>query len=106
MRWGRELTCERVGPWISIRPTSPPPLIPLECSRPPSPIFLAVAPPLPLLLPQDLQPPPHNTLAAPHPPLSKVLPSRLVLRRVAASSQLEFGGRKKEGGREESKVNL
>jgi hypothetical protein len=38
MRWGRELTCERVGPWISIRPTSrpiPPPLqgaaLPLGC---------------------------------------------------------------------------
>jgi hypothetical protein len=30
----------------------------------------------------------------------------LVLRRVGASSQLEFGGRKKEGGKEEHKVNL
>jgi hypothetical protein len=40
MRMGRELTCERFGPWISNRPTSPPnpsrPLLfPLECSRPP-----------------------------------------------------------------------
>jgi hypothetical protein len=100
MRGGRELMCERVGPWISIRTTSPP-----NPSRPLSPICLATAPPLPLL-PQELQPPPHKTLAAPHPPLSKVLPSRLVLRRVAASSQLEFGERKKEGGREEHKVNL
>jgi hypothetical protein len=93
MRWGQELTCDRVGPWISIRPTSPP-FIPLECAPPPSPSPSS----------QELQPPPHKTLAPP-PPLQGA-PSRWVLRRVAASSQLEFGGRKKEGGMEEPKVNL
>jgi hypothetical protein len=104
---GRELSCKRVGPWISIRPTS----LPLTLAAPLSPLGIAAAP-LPLPFPLDAAPShllPPQALAAtttqnpsrpPFPPLSKVQPTRLVLCRVAASSQLEFGGRNKEGGRE------
>jgi hypothetical protein len=109
---GRELSCKRVGPWITIRPTNPPltlaaaPLFPpwdvaaapsplLSLGRPPSPIFFLLKP---------LQPSPYKTLAPPHfSPSSKVQPSRVVLRRVAAIS---IGVWREEGGREEPKVNL
>jgi hypothetical protein len=71
MRWGRELWCERVGPWNSIRPTSPLtlaalPLIPSPlCNRPPLSSLCAGAPLSHLLLPQTLVATIPQTLAAP-----------------------------------------
>jgi hypothetical protein len=87
MRWGRELSCERVGLWNSIRHTSPP-----NPSRPPSnarPRGLAAT------IPQTLAAPPSPPL------LGAALP--LDLRRVGANLQLEFGGRKEGGKGEKSR---
>jgi hypothetical protein len=71
MRMGRELTCERFGPWISNRPTSPPnpsrPLLfPLECSRPPfshllgRPLSLSFFPRAAATTTQNPSPPPPS----------------------------------------------
>jgi hypothetical protein len=74
---------------------------PFSWTPPPSPIFFLLKP---------LQPSPPKTLAAPPPHFSSPPPPRCSppswFSVVWLQSQLEFGGRKKEGGREESKVNL
>jgi hypothetical protein len=113
---GRELSCKRVGPRIAIRPTNPPltlaapPFFPLGLLQPPLPLpFLLDAPPSPIFfLLKPLQPSPPKTLAAP-PPFLPLLPRcspPVWFSVVWLRSQLEFGGRKKEGVREEPKVNL
>jgi hypothetical protein len=101
----RELSCKRVGPWISIWPTSLPltlaaPLFPpWDCSRPLlSPFPWTPPPPLSHLFPPQ-------TLAAittqnPSPP-SKVQPSRVLLRRVAAIS---IGVWREEEGRRKGRT--
>jgi hypothetical protein len=109
MRWGRELSCERVGLWNSIRHTSPPnpshpPSNPLPLVQPP-PSLAFVQPPSVshLLLPQTLAATIPQTLAAPPSPplLGAALP--LDPRRVGANLQLEFGGRKEGGKGEKSR---
>ena len=112
---GRELSCKRVGPRIAIRPTNPPltlaatpPFSPLGCCSRPFPSPFSWTPPLSHLLPPQTfaalttQNPSRPPISLPP---SKVQPSR-VFSVVWLRSQLEFGGRKKEGGREEPKVNL
>jgi hypothetical protein len=105
---GRELSCKRVGPWISIRPTSPPLTLAAPLFSPlgiaaaplPSPFSWTLPPPLSHLLPpqtlaalttQNPSPPPH--VSAPPPRCSPPAWFSVVWLR----SQLEFGGRKEEG---------
>jgi hypothetical protein len=103
---GRELSCKRVGPWVSIRPTSlsltlapPPPFPPWDCSRPfPSPFSWTPHPPRSHLLSQTLA---AITTQNPSPPLSKVQPSHVVLHRVAAIS---IGVWRKEEGRRKGRT--
>jgi hypothetical protein len=99
---GRELSCKRVGPWISIRPTSLP--LTLAAAPFPSPFSWTPPPPLSHLLPpqtlaaittQNPSPPPHS------PPLSKVQPSRVVLHRVAVIS---IGVWREEEGRRKGRT--
>jgi hypothetical protein len=95
------------GPLVSPNPSrppfplgflQPPPSPPLSLGRHPPPIFFLLKP---------LQPSPPKTLATPpflFPPPRCSPPAWFSV--VWLRSQLEFGGRKKEGGREEPKVNL
>jgi hypothetical protein len=99
MRWGRELTCERVGPWISIRPTSPPLLFPWSAA-PPSPICLAAPSPSPsspraaATTTQNPSPPPGAPPAPPRGP-----PAWLSVVWLRALNWNLDGGRRKEEGK-------
>jgi hypothetical protein len=95
---GRETRSGPLAPLtLAALPLIPSPL----CSRPPLSSLCVDAPPSHLLLPQTLAATIPQTLAAsPSSPLL-VAALSLDLRRVGSNLQLEFGGRKKEGGKGE-----
>jgi hypothetical protein len=105
---GRELSCKRVGSWISIWPTSlpltlapPPPFLPLGLQPPPFPSPLPWTPPPPIsFLLKPLQPPPHKTLAPPPPLQGAALP----LGSPSCGCELSVGVWREEEGRRKGRT--
>jgi hypothetical protein len=102
LRRGRELLRGQVGHWTLIRLISLPLTLAALSLIPPSSLCSRPSPLFHLLPPQNpsRRPPPHSL-----PPPPRCIPLAW-FSVVWLRSQLEFGGRKKEGGREDPKVNL